>query len=83
MTKNNIIVVRDIVGPVPYWVMDEDLPKARSRFKRLTGKFPSKKASIIAFHGEDSELDSITINDLGDVSYSKQLIKIVLQEEQA
>jgi hypothetical protein len=76
---NQKIVVRDVVGPVPYWAADEDLPKVRARFKRLSGKFPSSKASIIAFTGDLDDLDNISINDLGDISYSKKLAKVVIQ----
>lgn len=74
-----LIVVRDIIGPVPYWVMDETLSQARARFKRLSGRFPSKKASIIALTGSNDDLDSVTINDLGDVSYNKNLVMAVIQ----
>lgn len=73
------IVVRDIVGSVPYWVIDETLPKAKSRFKRLAGKFPSKKASIVAFTGEYEHLNNLSVNDLGDVMYHKSLSKAVIQ----
>lgn len=73
------IVVRDVIGATPYWATDESLPKVRSRFKRLTGKYPSKKASIIAFTGELEDLDQIAVNDMGDIHYPKSLTKSVLQ----
>ncbi len=73
------IVVRDTIGPVPYWVIDESLPKAKQRFKRLTGKFPSAKASIVAFTGPTEELDKLQVNDLGDVIYSKKLTRAQIQ----
>lgn len=73
------IVVRDVVPPVPYWVVDEDLAKARARFKRLTGKFPSAKASIIALTGEWEDLQKISVDDMGDVHYPKTLTKAVIQ----
>lgn len=80
MTKQQTyVVVRDIVGPVPYWTTDEDLPKAKARFKRLSGKFPSSKASIIAFTGEWEHLQLIEVNDLGDIVYPKELTKAVIQ----
>lgn len=80
MTKQlTYVVVRDVIGSVPYWVIYEGLPEARTRFKRLTGKFPSKKASIIAFTGEFKDLDRLTVNDLGDIIYSRGLTKAVLQ----
>lgn len=73
------IVVRDINGAVPYWAIDESLPKARARYKRLSGKFPSKKASIIAFTGNFEDLNELYVNDLGDVVYRKSLTKAVIQ----
>lgn len=73
------VVVRDVVGAVPYWATDESLPKVRARFKRLSGKFPSKKASIVAFTGSLEDLDNIAVNDMGDVMYSKNLVKSVIQ----
>lgn len=73
------IVVRDIVGPVPYWVIDIDLPKAKARFKRLTGKFPSSKASIVAFTGTPEFIDEISVNDLGDIIYNKNLTRATIQ----
>ncbi len=73
------IVVRDIVGSVPYWVIDENLPKSKARFKRLTGKFPSNKASITAFTGDLESLDILSVNDLGDIEFSKNLVKAVIQ----
>lgn len=73
------VVVRDAVGAAPYWATDEDLAKARARFKRLSGKFPSSKASIIAFTGELEDLDNIQVDDLGDIHYSKKLVKTVIQ----
>lgn len=80
MTKQQTyVVVRDIVGPVPYWAIDESLPAVKARFKRLSGKFPSNKASIIAFTGEFQKLDQIYVNDLGDISYPKELTKSILQ----
>lgn len=75
MTKQTYIVVREF----PYWVTDESLPKARTRFKRLTGKYPSNKATITAFTGELEDLDNIQVNDMGDILYSKNLIKADLQ----
>jgi hypothetical protein len=81
---NQIVVVRDVVQShvgyaVPYWAIDEDLPSVRARFKRLSGKFPSKKASILAFSGSAQEIDKVSVNDMGDITYPKTLTKIVLQ----
>lgn len=73
------VVVRDVVGFVPYWTIDESLPLARARFKRLTGKFPSSKASIVAFTGKFEHLNNLQVNDLGDVIYHKSLTKAVIQ----
>lgn len=73
------IVVRDVVPPVPYYVVEESLPKARARFKRLTGRFPSKKASIIALTGTFEDLQQISVDDMGSVSYPKTLTKAVIQ----
>lgn len=73
------IVVRDVVPPVPYWVIDESLPKARARFKRLTGKFPSKKASIVALTGPTDDLENIYVDELGTLHYAKTLTKAVIQ----
>lgn len=80
MTKTiSYIVVRDAVGVVPYWAIDTSLPKVKARFKRLTGKFPSKHASIVAFAGSFEDLEELTVNDLGDIIYRKSLEKIILQ----
>lgn len=81
MTKNSHtkIIVRDVIGVVPYWASDDTLPLVRNRFKRLSGKFPSKKASIMLFTGSFEDLDEIEINDLGDIKYGKDVTKIVLQ----
>lgn len=73
------IIVRDIVGSVPYWAGDETLPKARARFKRLTGKYPSTKASIVAFTGSFEDINNIQINDLGDITCSKAVVKTIIQ----
>lgn len=73
------VYIRDVAGVVPYWACDEDLAKARYRFKRLSGRAPSKKASIIAFTGTLEELDKISVNDLGDIQYPKSVSKAVLQ----
>ncbi len=77
--QETYIVVRDIVGPVPYWVIDESLPKSKARFKRLTGKFPSKNATMLAFTGKTEHLENIQVNDMGDILYHKSLTKAVLQ----
>lgn len=73
------IVVRDAVGAVPYWATDISLPKVKARFKRLSGKFPSASASIIAFTGKFEDLEEITVDDLGDIRYPKALTKSVIQ----
>lgn len=73
------IVVRDAVGAVPYWACDDSLPKVKARFKRLSGKFPSKSASIVAFTGSFEDLEKIAVNDLGDISYPKTVVKAVIQ----
>lgn len=73
------IVVRDVVPPVPYWAIDEDLPKARARFKRLSGRFPSSKASIVALTGEWEDLQNISVDDMGTIQYPKTLTKAVIQ----
>lgn len=73
------IIVRDVVGAVPYWAADESLKKVKARFKRLTGKFPSKKAVIDVFSGTSEDLDNIQINDLGDISYPKKVCKVNIQ----
>lgn len=82
MTKNNLhtqIIVRDVINSIPYWASDETLPKVKSRFKRLTGKYPSKNASIMLFSGNFEDLDKIQINDLGDIIYRSTVTKITLQ----
>ncbi len=73
------IVVRDVNGVVPYWAIDESLPKARARYKRLSGKFPSRNASIVAFTGTFEELQKIAVNDMGDIMYPMTLTKSVIQ----
>jgi hypothetical protein len=73
------VIIRDVVGYTPYWASDDTLPQARARFKRLTGKFPSSKATIVAFAGESKHIDAIIIDDLGDIRYNKALTKIVIQ----
>ncbi len=84
MTEQNLqlrtlIVVRDVVGSVPYWATDESLPLVRRRFKRLSGKFPSSKASITAFTGDYDDLEKIAVNGLGDIQYPKTLTLAVIQ----
>lgn len=79
MHLRTYVVVRDVVGSVPYWAADESLPKVKARFKRLTGKFPSKKASIVALTGEYEHLEKVFVNDLGDISYPKELTLAVIQ----
>lgn len=74
-----LIIVRDAVGAVPYWAADESLPLVRSRFKRLSGKFPSKKASIVAFTGSVEDIDKIRVDDLGSISYPKTVSRVELQ----
>ncbi len=70
-----LVVIREF----PYWVSDENLPKARARFKRLTGKLPTSKARINVFAGTYARLDKITVNDMGDISYPKELTMVVIQ----
>lgn len=64
-------VIRDMSNAVPYWSADYTLEDAKKRYKRLTGKMPSKKATISIFKGEIMELDKIQVNDLGDILYPK------------
>lgn len=73
------IYVRDVVGAVPYWACDISLPKVKSRFKKLTGKFPSKEAIITAFTGKFEDLERISIDDMGTINYPKTVVKINLQ----
>ena len=73
------IYVRDVIGYVPYWACDESLPKVKSRFKRLSGKFPSKKAIITAFTGKFEDLEKIGIDDMGTINYPKNICKVNLQ----
>lgn len=79
MTTETRIYVRDVVGYVPFWVCDESMSKARNRFKRLTGKFPSKKAIITVFSGKFEDLEQIGIDDMGTINYPKTIVKINLQ----
>lgn len=74
-----LIVVRDIVGPVPYWSSGSTLPEARKNFKKFSGKFPSAKASIVAFKGDGEDLDNIQVTDLGDIVFNRRLVKTVIQ----
>lgn len=73
------VVIRDTNGAVPYWAIDVSLPEVRARYKRLSGKFPSKKASIIAFTGSFEDLNELSVNDMGDIEYRKNLVMAVLQ----
>lgn len=73
------IIVRDVVGPFPYWAADESLPKVRARFKRLTGKFPSSKAKINAFTGPSEDIDKIELDDLGTIRYPKTVTNVEIQ----
>lgn len=69
-----------VVREFPYWAIGESLPKARANFKRVSGKFPTKKASIVAFTGELSDLENLQIDDvMGDILYSKRLIRSIIQ----
>ena len=82
MTKNKsetLIIVRDLLGPVPYWAADETLPMARNRFKRLTGKFPSNKAIVRAFKGPFKEINRIMVDDMGSISYPKSVVMVNIQ----
>lgn len=74
-----LIIVRDAVGAVPYWSADETLPKARARFKRLSGKFPSKKALIRAFTGKSELIEKILVDDMGTINYPKGVTMAVVQ----
>jgi len=74
-----LIIVRDVNGAVPYWAADHTLPLVKARYKRLSGKFPSKNASIIAFTGPSEDLEKIQINDMGDISYPKTLARAEIQ----
>ncbi len=73
---NKIFYVRDIVGVVPYWAADYTILDALARFKRLSGKQASKKASIIMFTGEN--VDNISVNDMGDIEYKKEHTKTII-----
>lgn len=75
----SLIVIRSVAGSVPYWVIDETIDKAKERFKRMTGKAISAKASIVEFSGTSDELESLGVNDLGDIRYHKNLVKKVIQ----
>lgn len=74
-----LIIVRDVNASVPYWAGDETLAKARARYKRLTGKFPSAKASICAFTGTPEDINKIEIDDMGTINYPKSVNKVVIQ----
>lgn len=71
-----IVIVRDVVGAVPYWAADESLSKVKARFKRLSGKFPGKRAIIDVFTGKSEDIEKISVNDLGDISYPKGICKV-------
>lgn len=73
------IVVREVIGLTPYWAWDETLHLARTRFKRLTGKYPTEKAVVHVCRGDINDLDNITINDLGDLSVPKTVEVIKIQ----
>ena len=73
------IIVRDAVGYVPYWACDETLPKVKARFKRLSGKFPSKHAKIVVFTGSLEDLNKITVDDMGTINYPKTVVRAEIQ----
>ena len=79
INMETLIYIRDTNGVVPYWAADETLPKAKARYKRLSGKFPSKNASIVAFTGSYEDIQKIGVNDLGDISYPKTVTRVVIQ----
>lgn len=80
MTKQlTYIVVREILGVVPWYAIDESLPQVRARFKRLTGRFPSSRAVITAFTGTFEDLEKIQVNDMGEILYSSNLVKAKIQ----
>lgn len=74
----SVIYVRDVVGYVPYWASDITLKDTKNRFKRVSGKFPSKNATWTIFYGEYEKIGEISVNDLGDISYPKGVIKILI-----
>jgi hypothetical protein len=67
------------VGAVPYWAMGDTLPLAKKGFKKYSGRFPSKKASIVALTGDCFFMDTITVNDLGDIIYNQNLNLVIIQ----
>jgi hypothetical protein len=67
-----------IVREFPYWSSGSNYREARSNFKSTSGKFPSSKASIVAFSGAPDRIAELRINDMGDISYPKDVNKIVV-----
>lgn len=74
-----LIIVREPIGPIPYWGSGETLTKARTNFKKVSKKFPTKRASIVAFKGSSEDIDLVQINDLGDINYPRSLKRIEIQ----
>ncbi len=73
------ILVSDIVGFGFYFAFGENLGKARSQFKKLSGKFPSKTARIIAFKGTVAALNKLVVQEDWMCRYPKGVIAIKVQ----
>lgn len=73
----HLIVVRDRVGFSGHYAADKTLPEVRARFKRLSGKFPTKNATILLALGEPCE--QYSVDDMGTIAWPKGVEVIRLQ----
>lgn len=76
MTKR--FIIRDTNSGTPFWASDENIMDAIKRYKRLTGKLPSNKASIVMFDGLVEDLEEILIDDLGMVNSPRFVAKTII-----
>ncbi len=80
MSKDNTrVLVLDVVGAGVYYAIAGSLTSARAKFKKLSGKFPSSKATIMAFLGREEAMEHITVDKLCQITWPQGVTGIRVQ----
>lgn len=75
-----MLVKRVYIRENNHWVCDENLMLSIARFKRLTGKLPTEKASIVCFEGKILDVEKIRIDEeMGAVQYPINVKRMIVQ----
>lgn len=68
-----------LIREARHYASDYTIMDTIARYKRLTGKTPTNAADIVMFEGDQSIIEEVTIDDMGDIHYNPKLKKTNIQ----